>query len=138
MQNRAAVYLSFLALILAGLSCGLFSREVGLDNLRMALDEDGTALTTVFSVTDEFFAVGELNNAPAGTVVSADWRAVSIGGYAPDELIFHQEINDFTEDGFTGTVYFQLSNDEDWLLGDYKVDISLNGIPADTLLFSVR
>jgi hypothetical protein len=138
MRNRAAKYLSFVALFLAGLSCGLFSREVGLGNLRMAFDEDGIALTTVFSATDEFFAVGELNNAPAGTVVSADWRAVSIDGYAPGELIYHQEINDFTEDGFTGTVYFQLSNDEDWLVGDYKVDISLNGIPADTLLFSVH
>jgi hypothetical protein len=138
MRNRAAVLLSLTALVLAGLSCGLFTSEIGLSNLRTAFDEDGISPTNIFSRTDEFFAVGDLENAPAGTVVSADWRAVSIEGYTPDELIYHQEINDFSDDMFTGTIFFQLSNDDDWLVGDYKVDISLNGNSVGILLFSVR
>ena len=127
-----------MALVLAVIACGMFSQEMSLTNVRMAFDQDGNAPTTVFSPNDEFFAVGDLDNAPAGTIVAADWRAVAIEGYAPEELIFHQEINDFTDDLFTGTIYFQLSNDQGWQSGEYKVDVLMNDNLVETLYFSVR
>ncbi len=138
MKNRAAIFLAMMTLVLVGLACGLFNQVMSLTNLRMAFDQDGNAPTTVFSSNDEFFAVGDLDNAPAGTLVTADWRAVAIDGYAPEELIFHQEINDFTDDLFTGSIYFQLSNDQGWQSGEYKVDVLLNDNLVETLYFNVR
>jgi hypothetical protein len=79
-----------------------------------------------------------LKNAPAGTVVEARWIAVQIEGYESGELIYEQSINDFTEERFSGSIYFQLSNDAGWPLGEYKVDIYLDGTFVQTAAFSVR
>jgi hypothetical protein len=123
------------------LACNLVagaSTETGLENLRMALDESGENPTTVFSPSDVFYVVGDLKNAPAGTVVEAKWLAVQIEGYDPGELIYEQSINDFTDKSFSGSIYFQLSNDNGWPVGDYKADIYLNGTFVQSVPFSVR
>jgi hypothetical protein len=104
----------------------------------MAFDEDGNNPTSVFAPPDVFYIVGDLNNAPAGTVVEAKWQAVQIEGYEPGEVIYEQTINDFTEENFSGTVYFQLSNDGGWPVGQYKVDVYLDGSLAGTVPFSVQ
>lgn len=133
--------LVLLVLILASLACSfnLGSNEgVSLENLRMALDEDGNNPTTIFAPSDVFYAVGDLKNAPAGTLVEANWLAVEIEGYEPEELIYEQTISDFTEESFTGTIYFQLSNDSAWPAGQYKADIYLDGNFVNSLPFSVQ
>jgi hypothetical protein len=111
---------------------------MGLENLRTAYDSDGQSPTTVFSPTDVFFAVADLNNAPAGTVVEAKWLAVQIEGYDAGELIYEQAINDFTDESFSGTIYFQLSNDSGWPAGEYRVDVYLDGTFLESANFSVR
>ena len=141
MNKKLSVLLAFGALLSTVLACSFVtvnSSEITLDNLRMAFDADGNNLTTVFSPSDVFYAVGDLKNAPAGTTVEAKWLAVQIEGYDPGELIYEQTINDFTEDSFTGTIYFQLSNDAGWLVGDYKVDMYLNGNFVQSVPFSVQ
>jgi hypothetical protein len=130
--------LALIALICISLACNLASQEMSLIDLRMAYDEEGERTTTQYSTTDVFYVVGELNNAPAGTLLEAEWRAARIDGYEPDELIYEQEINDFTEEEFSGTVYFQLSNDAGWPTGEYRVDILLDGTLIESLVFSVR
>ena len=85
-----------------------------------------------------FYVVGDLKNAPAGTVVEAKWLAVQIEGYEPGELIYEQSINDFTGDSFSGSIYFQLSNDDGWPVGDYKADVYLNGTFVQSVPFGVR
>lgn len=104
----------------------------------MAYDEDGNVTTTVFAPSDIFYVVGDLKNAPAGTVVEARWLAVQIEGYDSGELIFEQTINDFTEESFAGTIYFQLSNDGGWPVGEYKVDVYLDGNFVQSVPFSVQ
>ena len=79
-----------------------------------------------------------MKNAPAGTVVEAKWIAVQLEGFDPGELIYEQSINDFSDDSFTGTIYFQLSNDDGWPAGEYRVDIYLNGNFTGTAAFSVQ
>ena len=141
MKKNFSVVAALLALLILTLACSLFTggtREMSLENLRMAYDQDGNFETNVFAPTDVFYAVADLYNAPAGTVVDARWLVVEIEGYDEGELIFEQSINDFTDDSYTGTVYFQLSNDEGWLVGDYKVDIYLDGNFAMSAPFSVR
>ncbi|MFL7868838.1 MAG: hypothetical protein AB8I58_08425 [Anaerolineales bacterium] len=141
MNKKLTIFFALFALLISTLACNLVTggpREPSLENLRMAFDADGNNLTTVFSPSDVFYAVGDLKNAPAGTTVEAKWLAVQIEGYDPGELIYEQTINDFTEDSFTGTIYFQLSNDAGWLVGDYKVDMYLNGNFVQSVPFSVQ
>ena len=138
MHRKLPVLLAIMALLVATLACSLGSTEMSLENLRLAFDEDGESPTTVFDPSDIFFAVSDLENAPAGTVVEAKWIAVQVEGYDSGELIYEQSINDFTEESFTGTIYFQLSNDAGWPGGEYKVDVYLNGTYVESANFSVR
>jgi hypothetical protein len=141
MKKKLSVLLALGALLAAMLACNLVagaSTETGLENLRMALDESGENPTTVFSPSDVFYVVGDLKNAPAGTVVEAKWLAVQIEGYDPGELIYEQSINDFTDKSFSGSIYFQLSNDNGWPVGDYKADVYLNGTFVQSVPFSVH
>jgi hypothetical protein len=141
MNKNSRVILALLILLISIMACSLFTdapREMSLENLRMAFDEDGNSPTTVFSSSDIFYAVGDLENAPAGTMVEARWLAVQIEGYDSGELIYEQAINDFTEESFSGTIYFQLSNDNGWPVGEYKVDIYMDGNFIQSIPFSVR
>ena len=141
MNKKLHVLLTLLSLVLATLACNFVTGgppEISLENLRTAFDENGNVLTNVYSSTDVFYIVGDLNNAPAGTLVEAQWLAVDIEGYEPGELIYEQAINDFTDESFSGTIYFQLSNDSGWPAGEYKVDVYLDGSFVDSAAFSVR
>jgi len=141
MNKRVSVLMAMVALLVASLACSLVtggSGEMSLENLRMAFDEDGDSPTTEFSSSDIFYVVGDLQNAPAGTVVEAKWLAVQIEGYDSGELIYEQSINDFMDESFTGTIYFQLSNDSGWPVGEYEADIYIDGAFAQSVPFSVR
>lgn len=141
MDKKLPIVFALFVLLIATLACNFVTggpRETSLENLRMAFDEDGNDLTTVFAPSDVFYAVGDLKNAPAGTIVDAKWLAVQIDGYEPGELVYEQTIDDFTEENFTGTIYFQLSNDIGWSVGEYKVDVYLNGNFVGSEPFSVQ
>jgi len=141
MTRKLTVLLALLSIAVASLACNFAtggSREMNLENLRMAFDEDGNSPTNVYASSDVFYVVGDLNNAPAGTVVEAKWLAAQIVGYEPGELIYEQAINDFADDSFSGTIYFQLSNDSGWPAGDYQVEVYLNGNYVQTVSFSVQ
>ena len=141
MKKRLPVFFAWFALVIATLACNFVTggpKVASLENLRMAFDQDGNNPTTVFAPTDVFYVVGDLKNAPASTVVKAQWLAVQIKGYEPNELIYEQTINDFTEKSFTGTIYFQLSNDAGWTVGAYKVDIYLDDNFVQSVSFSVQ
>ena len=141
MRKNLPVLFALIVLLMTTLACSFVTggaASVSLENLRMAFDEDGNNPTEVFAPSDIFYVVGDLNNAPAGTVVKAEWLAVQIEGYETDELIYEQAISDFTEESFTGTIFFELSNDSGWPLGEYKVDVYLDGAFVDSVPFSVR
>ena len=141
MKNKLPALLAFLVLLVASLACNLVTgglAEMSLENLRMAFDEDGNDPTTEFSSSDVFYVVGDLKNAPAGTVVEAKWLAAQIEGYESGELIYEQSIADFTEESFTGTIYFQLSNDAGWPVGEYQADIYVDGTFVQSVPFSVQ
>jgi hypothetical protein len=137
MKNKFVVLLAVLALIVSSVACAFGNTELGLTNLRMALDQDANNPTTTFSPTDVFYAVADLNNAPQGTQVEAKWTAVNAADTEPN-LEFQTQTLDITEESFSGSIYFQLSNDEGWPAGQYKVDLYLNGALAQTAEFSVQ
>ena len=137
MKNRYVVLLAVLSLMISSLACAALSTELGLTNLRMALDQDAKNPTTTFAPTDVFYAVADLANAPQGTKVEAKWTAVNATDTEPN-LEFQTQTLDITEESFSGTIYFQLSNDEGWPTGQYKVDLYLNGTLAQSAEFSVQ
>jgi len=141
MRKKTSILLALLSMIISTLACSLFTggtRETSLENLRMAYDQEGNFETNVFAPSDILYAVADLNNAPAGTVVDAQWLVVDIEGYDEGELIFEQSIDDFADENYSGSVYFQLSNDDAWLVGEYKVDVYLDGNFVTSAPFSVR
>jgi hypothetical protein len=141
MKKKIPVFLFLVLLLLAALACSAVAGSpegASLENLRMAFDEGGNSPTTSFAPSDVLYVVGDINNAPAGTLVDAEWRAVQIEGYAPDELIYEQTISDFAEERFTGTIFFELANDSGWPVGDYEVDIYLDGDFVESVPFSVQ
>lgn len=141
MRWNIPVLLALVALLIATLACNFVTGGtigVRLENLRMAFDEDGNNPTAAFTPSDVFYVVGDLKNAPVGTVVSAVWLAVQIEGYETDELIYEQTISDFSEESFTGTIFFQLSNESGWPVGEYKVDLYLDGSFVESVPFSVQ
>jgi hypothetical protein len=137
MRNALVVLVAVMALVFSSLACSLGNRELSLTNLRLALDKDGNNPTTTFSTTDVFYAVADLANAPQGTKVEAKWTAVDAADTEPN-LEFQTQTLDITEENFTGTIYFQLSNDQGWPTGQYKVDLYLNGALAQSAEFSVQ
>ncbi len=136
MKSKISILLAVLALIASTLACGV-GGELSLENARMAFDSEGKNVTTAFSPSDVFYVVADLSNAPVGTVVDAKWAAVSVAGLAPNEVFYEQSLRN-DEEGFTGTVYFQLFNDSLWPTGSYKVELYLNGALTQTVAFSVQ
>lgn len=137
MKNKLPILLSVLTLVLVSLACSALSQELSLANLRMALDEDGVNPTSTFSSSDVFYAVADLKNAPAGTAVVAQWIAVDVAD-TEQGLNFQEQTLDITEESFSGTIYFQLSNDEGWPAGQYKVELYLNGTLSQSVEFTVQ
>jgi len=129
------VLLAVLALVASSLACSF--TELSLTNARMAFDEDGKNVTSTYSSSDVFYAVADLNNAPKDTAVVAKWIAVNIEGEEPGS-VFQEQTLDITEDSFTGTIYFQLSNDTGWPNGDYIVEMYLNGALTQSVSFNVQ
>ncbi len=119
------ILLAIAAVLLATLACAAGGGgELGLSNARMAFDPDGNQPTNTFSTTDTFYVVADLNNAPAGTVVTSKWYAVNVEGYEPNYLFHELPLN--IEEDFDGSIYFELTNDGEWPTGEYKVELYLN------------
>ena len=135
MKKWFPVLLAVLALAASSLACSL--TEMSLENARMAFDQDGVNVTSTYSSADIFYAVADLSNAPKGTALEAKWIAVNVEGYDPNYEFQTQPLG-ITDESFTGTIYFQLSNDNGWPAGDYKVDLYLNGELKQSITFNVQ
>ena len=137
MRSKFVVRFAVLSLVVSSVACSFENTKVSLTNLRMAHDSDGKTLTTTYSTTDVFYAVADLANAPQGTTIEAKWTAVNAAD-TESNIEFEIQTMDITEEGFTGTIYFQLSPENTWPTGQYKVDLYLNGTLAQTAEFSVQ
>ena len=137
MKAKFLILPAVLWLLATSMACTGPVRELGVSNLRMSFDQGGDNVTSIFSPTDIFYAVADLANAPRGTIVEAKWMAVNAADTEPN-LEFQTQSLDITEEIFTGEIYFQLSNDSPWPVGQYRVDLYLNGALANSVEFSVQ
>jgi hypothetical protein len=128
------IVLFFSLLVLAALACeGSFS-TANITGARLTTDSGGTQETTVFSGDQTFYCVVELANAPEDTTLRAVWTAVNVEGETPN-----LEINQTTATvGEDDVITFNLTNDQLWPPGQYKVDIYMNDELDRTLEFTVQ
>ena len=106
-----------------------------LSDVRMATDGDGKNPTVVFSPEDTFYCIGNLENAPDNTKVTAVWLASDVEGIDPNT-----KLKEISDTGGSGPFRFELSNDGAWPKGEYVVGLYLNEAkePKKALLFAVR
>jgi hypothetical protein len=120
--------------MLASLACS-FGGEPGVSNIYMAKDADGDVQTSVFSPTDDFYVLFDVNAVDEGTYFEARWFALDIEGEDPNTAFTTIDYN--LEEG-VGSVYFQLFNDTEWPVGTYRVDVYMEGTKVGEQQFSVQ
>ena len=133
-MKKTRILLILAVLMMAALACeGSFS-TANIGDTWMSFDEDGTQETTTFGPEDIFYAQVDLNNAPDDTSLKAIWTAVNVADTEPNFYLYESEYV-----GSDGRVYFHLSNtDYLWPVGEYKVDVYLNGELTNTITFYVQ
>ena len=122
-------------LIFATLACNFSASTANITNAHMATDENDTTQTTVYSPdTPTFYCFYDLNNASEDTVVRGVWTLVSAEGYDENSEIDSAEIT-----GSDDSYYFSLDRAADtWPVGQYKIDLYINGNLVETVEFQVQ
>ena len=133
LQNTLAGRITVLALFAASLACGVSASTANISDAYLARDPEGTDPTTVFLPDEPFYLIVELANAPDDTVVKAVWVAVDV-----DDVDFDTVIDEAELTTSSGQLTFDLSNDDLWPAGNYKVDLYVNDNVAETVEFSVE
>ncbi|MGH8049618.1 MAG: hypothetical protein ACREPB_03050 [Arenimonas sp.] len=93
-------------------------------------DQKVTAATTTFGTKDVIYAAIDTQNAAKDVALAAKWTF-------QDGQTVHEESTMISPEG-NATTNFKLANDKGWPVGKYKVEISLNGTPAQSVDFEVK
>ena len=131
--NRWPLAAVLLATLLSLLACGGSFSTANIQRAWLSSDSSGAPETTEFSQDETFYCLVELANAPDDTTLKAVWTAISAEGTDPNFLIDESEVT-----SGDGTITFNLTNDQLWPIGTYKVDLYLNGELDRALTFEVR
>ena len=129
--NKLSIVLALVALAVSILACGFSTANIG--DAWLSTDAEGSNRVTVFSQNDTMNLFIDLKNAPDDTELKVAWIAVNAEGVDPNYLL--NETNFTSSDD---TVHFDLSNDNLWPVGSYKVDVYLNGTLDRSLTFEVQ
>jgi hypothetical protein len=121
-------------MLLVALACGGSISTAKISSAIMTEDSDGTKETSVFAQDQTFYCIVNLANAPEDTKLKAVWTAVEIEGEQPNMLIDQAEMTSENQNVFT----FNLTNNQLWPTGKYKVDLYLNDKLDRTLEFEVQ
>jgi hypothetical protein len=101
----------------------------------MASDVDGNNKTTVFSPDNDFFVFFDVAGIEVGTNFQSRWYALDVEGQDPNEPF--QTIDYAYEEGIS-SIYFQMTSAEPWPVGNYKVEVYMNGAKMGEQTFSVQ
>lgn len=132
-SSKFTLILVLTALILSSMACEFSASTANIADAWMSVDEAGDNPVSAYTQDAVFYAQVDLQNAPDGTILKAVWTAVDVQDTDPGLVI--------TESEFTtgsGLISFNLSNDNLWPTGEYKVDVYMNGTLTTTLEFSVQ
>ncbi|MEO8001042.1 MAG: hypothetical protein ABI644_04145 [Arenimonas sp.] len=93
-------------------------------------DQKVTAASTTFGIKDVIYAAVDTKNAAKNAALAAKWTF-------EDGQVVHEESSNISPEGDV-TSNFKLANDKAWPVGKYKVEISLNGAPAQSVDFEIK
>jgi hypothetical protein len=134
-KNLHRILGAIVVVLMVTLACGVGSATPGVSNFYMATDEAGTNRTNVFSPNDDFYVFFDVSGVESGTNFQSRWYALNIEGEDPNTAF--QTIDYAYEEGI-GNIYFQLTNDQPWPAGNYKVEVYLDGTEVGEQEFSVQ
>jgi len=97
-------------------------------------NKDPVDPTTTFGPSDVFHAVVVTKEAPADTAFKAIWYADDTNGVADCETVIDEF--ELTTDG-TRNIDFTLAPKESWPVGEFRVEIFVNGTLDKIVLFTV-
>lgn len=132
-QRILKIIMAVLVLMAVSLACEFSASTAKINSATMALDNEGTQPTTTFAPSDTFYCIVDLQNAPDDTVVKAAWTAVDVADTEANTAIDETELT-----SGSGTLHFELANDNAWPAGTYKVDLYINDKLAQTVEFNVQ
>jgi hypothetical protein len=109
--------------------------NAAIENAYLARDQEGIDATTVYSPKENFFLIAHLTGAPeAGAPIKVVWTAVKAEGASSE----NQVISTYEETLQNGGFWVSLISDTgEWLVGQYKAELFLDGTPVDTRNFIV-
>ncbi len=131
--NTVKLFFALAALAAFALACSFSATTANIPEAYMASDAEGSIQTTVYPQDATFYAVARLANAPEDTEVRAVWIGVDVEGEEPNTQI--HEVSITSADGY---LTFDLFNDLLWPLGDYRVDLYINGELETSIDFQVQ
>ena len=134
-KNLYPILTAVMLIVIVSLACSSLSPTPGASNFYMASDVDGNNKTTVFSPDDDFFVFFDVAGIEVGTNFQSRWYALDVEGQDPNEPF--QTIDYAYEEGIS-SIYFQMTSAEPWPVGNYKVEVYMNGAKMGEQTFSVQ
>jgi hypothetical protein len=134
-KNLRPILYALIVLLLASLACSAGNTTPSATNFYMATDEAGTNKTTTFSPNDDFYVFFDVANIEPGTTFQSRWYALNVEGQDPNTPF---QTIDYTYEEGIGNIYFQLTNDQGWPAGSYKVEVYMEGTKVGEQTFSVQ
>jgi hypothetical protein len=133
-MRRWPVWMAAAALLGAALACSVEFDEAHIGDARMVAAPDDDQRTRTYQPNDTLYAAVELLDAPGDTTTRATWTVVEGVGVAPETRLLEQRI-----EGGAGRLVFEAApEDGPWPLGQYRVDLYVNGDRETSLAFEVR
>lgn len=133
-KSRFSIIVVIVMLAVAALACGGTISTANIKSAALSAYESGSPETTVFRQDDfTVYCIVQLANAPSDTVVKAVWTAVDVEDIDPNTLIDESSLTSSDAE-----LTFDLTNNQLWPVGRYKVDLYLNDKLDRTLEYRVQ
>jgi hypothetical protein len=140
MRNRTifSAFLALAVLLLVTATCGVSISTANIKSATLAKgyeNDQAVEPTNVFAPTDQTIHLAvKVANAPSDTSVKAIWYVAEVEGYEPSVI----DETSITLDTFQDSIDFDLTSDQPWPVGKYKVELYLDGKLDQTLEYEVR
>ena len=135
-KNLSAILVAVIVLVSASLACNALAAPTpGASNFYMATDKEGNNRTNVFSPGDDFYVFFDVAGIEIGTNFQSRWYALDMEGEDPGTPF---QTIDYAYEADISSIYFQLTNSEDWPAGNYRVEVYMNGTKIGEQQFSVQ
>lgn len=126
-------FLLILALAILATSCGGSGNTPQIEQAELYLDPEGTQAATSFSWTAPFYLIVKVADSQEDTVIQASWIAMDTNNLNPETVLKIEEKNPQGDQ-----VFFYLRNEGHfWPIGDYQVNLYIDGKLAQELEFEV-